>query len=127
MVSPSAPIEFVITAPGYATARSTAADSRAAATSSTCAQNAWPTADNGADSVVTLARPRGYLDPARDKMLLDGAVPAGVPAGTVWGRPRSSPRGACAVLRVNSMANAWWGRPGLPPAAGHLVFLELTY
>ena len=83
-------------------------------------------ADKGAESVVTLTRPRGYLDPARDKMLLDGAVPAGVPAGAGVASAKVKPAGG-----VRSIAGEFNGERvvGLtwPAAQGHVVMLELNH
>ena len=83
-------------------------------------------ADKAAESIVTLTRPRGYLDPARDKMLLDGAAPAGVPAGAGVATAKVKPSGG-----VRSIAGEFNGERVVgqtwPAASGHLVFLELTY
>ena len=125
-VSPGAPVEFVITAPGYATTHIYRSGFPRSSDLIHLRAERMADADKGADSVVTLTRPRGYLDPARDKMLLDGAVPAGVPAGAGVASAKVKPAGG-----VRSIAGEFNGERVVgqtwPAASGHLVFLELTY
>ena len=82
-------------------------------------------ADKAAESIVTLTRPRGYLDPARDKMLLDGAAPAGVPAGagvaTAKVKPAGGVRSIAAEFNGERVVGQTW-----PAAQGHVVMLEIS-
>ena len=120
------PVEFVISAPGYATTHIYRSGFPRSSNLIHLRAERMADADKSAESVVTLTRPRGYLDPARDKMLLDGAVPAGVPAGAGVASAKVKPAGG-----VRSIAGEFNGERVVgqtwPAASGHLVFLELTY
>ena len=125
VVVPGAPIEFVITAPGYATTHIYRSGFPRSSDLIHLRAERMADADKGAESVVTLTRPRGYLDPARDKMLLDGAVPAGVPAGAGVASAKVKPAGG-----VRSIAGEFNGERVVgqtwPAAQGHLVMLEIS-
>lgn len=125
-VSPGAPVEFVITAPGYATTHIYRSGFPRSSDLIHLRAERMADADKGADSVVTLTPPRGYLDPARDKMLLDGAVPAGVPAGAGVGSAKVKPAGGVRAIAAEFNGERLVGQTW-PAANGHLVFLELTY
>ena len=125
-VSPGAPVEFVITAPGYATTHIYRSGFPRSSDLIHLRAERMADADKGADSVVTLTRPRGYLDPARDKMLLDGAVPAGVPAGAGVASAKVKPAGGVRAIAAEFNGERLVGQTW-PAASGHLVFLELTY
>lgn len=103
---PGVPHEFVVSAPGYATTHIYRSGFPRSSSLVHLRAERMADADQGAESVVTLARPRGYLDPARDKMLLEMAPspPACLPA-RAWRPPRSSPRAESAASRANSMGN----------------------
>jgi triacylglycerol lipase len=73
--------EFVITAPGYATTHIYRSGFPRSSSIVHLRAERMAEADTSAESVVTLARPRGYLDPARDTMSVGGAQPPGVPPG----------------------------------------------
>lgn len=125
-VPAGSPVEFVITAPGYATTHIYRSGFPRSSNIVHLRAERMADADKGAESVVTLTRPRGYLDPARDQMLLDGAAPAGVPPGAGVASAKVKPSGG-----VRSIAGEFNGERVVgqtwPAASGHLVFLELTY
>ena len=125
-VQPGTPTEFVISAPGYATTHIYRSGFPRSSNLIHLRAERMADADKAAESIVTLTRPRGYLDPARDKMLLDGAAPAGVPAGAGVATAKVKPSGG-----VRSIAGEFNGERVVgqtwPAASGHLVFLELTY
>lgn len=125
-VSPGTPVEFVISAPGYATTHIYRSGFPRSSNLVHLRAERMADADKGADSVVTLTRPRGYLDPARDKMLLDGAVPAGVPAGAGVASTKVKPAGGVRAIAAEFNGERLVGQTW-PAASGHLVFLELTY
>ena len=125
-VPAGAPVEFAITAPGYATTHIYRSGFPRSSNIVHLRAERMADADKGAESVVTLIRPRGYLDPARDKMLLDGAAPAGVPPGagvaSAKGKPTGGQRTVAAEFNGERVVGQTW-----PATSGHLVFLELTY
>ena len=116
----------MITAPGYATTHIYRSGFPRSSNIVHLRAERMADADKGAESVVTLTRPRGYLDPARDQMLLDGAAPTGVPPGAGVASAKVKPSGG-----VRSIAGEFNGERVVgqtwPAASGHLVFLELTY
>ena len=123
---PGVPLEFVISAPGYATTHIYRSGFPRSSDLIHLRPERIADADKTADSIVTLTRPRGYLDPARDKMLLDGTPPAGVPAGAGVAsakiKPTGSQRAIAAEFNGDRVVGQTW-----PAASGHVVFLELTY
>lgn len=80
--------------------------------------------DKGAESIVTLTRPRGYLDPARDKMLRDGAAPAGVPQAQARPAPRK-PTGGTRPITAEFNGERVVGQTW-PAAQGHVVMLKIS-
>ncbi|KRD48260.1 twin-arginine translocation pathway signal [Acidovorax sp. Root275] len=125
-VPAGSPTEFVITAPGYATTHIYRSGFPRSSDLIHLRAERLADADKGAESVVTLTRPRGYLDPARDKMLLDGAAPAGVPPGAGVASAKVKPSGGVRSIAGEFNGERVVGRTW-PAASGHLVFLELTY
>ena len=125
-VPTGSPIEFVITAPGYATTHIYRSGFPRSSDLIHLRAERMADADKSAESVVTLTRPRGYLDPARDKMLLDGAAPAGVPAGAGVASAKVKPAGGVRAIAAEFNGERVVGQTW-PAASGHLVFLELTY
>jgi len=125
-IPPGTPTEFVISAPGYATTHIYRSGFPRSSNLIHLRAERMADADKAAESIVTLTRPRGYLDPARDKMLLDGAAPAGVPAGagvaTAKVKPSGGQRTIAAEFNGERVVGQTW-----PAASGHLVFLEMTY
>ena len=85
-------------------------------------------ADKSAPAIVNMTRPRGYFDPARDKMSFDGQSPppgaVPVPASRVRRSSRRTQR--LARWSPNSTASAWLGALACGEQ-GHVTTLELTY
>ncbi|MCY1554471.1 hypothetical protein D9M68_910450 [compost metagenome] len=84
-------------------------------------------ADRNAPSLVILDRPRGYFDPARDRMVFDGQSPppgalpgAGVSSSRI--RPAGPARPIVAEFNGERIVGRNW-----PAAEGHVAVLELTY
>jgi triacylglycerol lipase len=124
---PNAPYEFVVAAPGYATTHTYRSPfPRSSTIVDLQAQRIAP-ADKDAAAVVTLVRPRGYLDPARDRMSLDGkSPPPGVlpGAGIASSKLKTSAQPRPIVAEFNGEQVV--GRPW-PTANNELTFLELTW
>lgn len=124
---PGVPYEFEISAPGYATTHIYRSGFPRSSKLVHLGAERLADADKDARSVVTLTRPRGYFDPARDRIRLDGNTPPGVPAGA--GVAASRLRLADAGLRAitgefngERVTGQTW-----PAAEGHVVVLELSY
>lgn len=125
-VQPGVPLEFVVSAPGYATTHIYRSGFPRSSDLVHLRAERMADADKGAESIVTLVRPRGYLDPARDKMLLDGAQPPGVPPGAGVASAKVKPAGGVRSIAAEFNGERVVGQTW-PAASGHLVFLELTY
>ena len=125
-VQPGVPLEFVVSAPGYATTHIYRSGFPRSSDLVHLRAERMADADKGAESIVTLVRPRGYLDPARDKMLLDGAQPPGVPPGAGVASAKVKPAGGMRSIAAEFNGERVVGQTW-PAASGHLVFLELTY
>lgn len=123
---PGVPHEFVVSAPGYATTHIYRSGFPRSSDLIHLRPERIADADKGADAIVTLTRPRGYLDPARDKMLLDGAAPAGVPAGAGVASAKVKPAGGQRPIAAEFNGERVVGQTW-PAASGHVVLLELTY
>jgi len=124
---PETRYEFVITAPGYATTHIY----RSPFPRSSSVVNLRPARiaeiDKHAPAIVTMSRPRGYLDPGRDKMALDGQSPppgavlgAGVSASTV--KPTGLPRTITGEFNGERVTGRSW-----PASENQVTILELTY
>ncbi|MDD0840540.1 twin-arginine translocation pathway signal [Curvibacter sp. HBC61] len=124
------PYEFVISAPGYATTHIyRSAFARGSDWVHLRAERLTPT-DSTAGSVLVYTRPRGYFDPSRDSLSLDGSSTLpGVPATGTAGF--SSSRLVLAPAPLRSVKAEFNGEVlvGLnwPANEQHLVVLELTY
>ena len=120
------PHEFVITAPGYATTHIYRSGFPRSSDLIHLRPERMADADKAASSIVTMTRPRGYLDPARDTMALDGAAPSGVPAGAGAASAKVKPTGGmrpiAAEFNGERVAGQTW-----PAAQGRVVMLEMTY
>ena len=125
-VQAGAPVEFVVSAPGYATTHIYRSGFPRGSDLVHLRAERMADADKGAESIVTLVRPRGYLDPARDKMLLDGAQPPGVPLGAGVASAKVKPAGGVRAIAAEFNGERVVGQTW-PAASGHLVFLELNY
>jgi triacylglycerol lipase len=125
---PDARYEFVIAAPGYATTHIYRSPFPRSSSVLNMRAQRIADADKNAPWIITMDRPRGYLDPARDKMAFDGQSP---PPGAVMGAGVSSskikPTGRLArpvVAEFNGervVGRSW------PAAENHLAILEMTY
>ena len=124
---PDARYEFVVSAPGYAVTHFY----RSPFPRSSDVVNMRPEriadADKNAPAVTIMYRPRGYLDPGRDKMAFDGQSP---PPGAVLGagvasskiKPTGLPRTVVAEFNGEVVVGRTW-----PLAENHVSVLELTY
>ncbi|MBU1350855.1 MAG: twin-arginine translocation pathway signal [Gammaproteobacteria bacterium] len=124
-VPAGSPTEFVITAPGYATTHIYRSGFPRSSNIIHLRAERISDADKGAESVVTLTRPRGYLDPARDKMLLDGAVPVGVPSGAGAASTKIKPSGGVRPITAEFNGERVTGQTW-PAAQGRVVMLEIS-
>ena len=122
--APGAHHEFVLAAPGYATTHVY----RSPFPRSSELVNLRPErvpAPSGAASLVILKRPRGYLDPGRDRMSFDGqSPPPGVLPGAGVDSSRVQPkemRTVVAEFNGERIAGRSW-----PLAEGNVSVIELT-
>ncbi|RLJ39156.1 alpha/beta fold hydrolase [Acidovorax sp. 106] len=122
---PGVPHEFVISALGYATTHIYRSSLPRSSDLIHLRPERIADADKTADSIVTLTRPRGYLDPARDKMLLDGAAPVGVPAGAGVASAKIKPSGGQRPIAAEFNGERVVGQTW-PAAQGHVVLLEIS-
>ncbi|MFY3385664.1 alpha/beta fold hydrolase [Paracidovorax sp. MALMAid1276] len=122
---PGVPLEFVVSAPGYATTHIYRSGFPRSSQIIHLRAERMADADKGAASVVTLTRPRGYLDPARDRMLLDGAAPAGVPAGAGVASAKVKPTGGVRSIVAEFNGEKVTGQTW-PAAEGRVVMLEIS-
>ncbi|MGZ5848239.1 MAG: twin-arginine translocation pathway signal, partial [Ramlibacter sp.] len=67
--------EFVVAAPGYATTHIYRSPFPRSSTLVNLRPERLPEAARAAPAVANMNRPRGYLDPARDRMAFDGQSP----------------------------------------------------
>ena len=126
VVSPDTPLEFVLSAPGYATTHIYRSPFPRSSNIVHLRPERMAEADKSAASVVTMSRPRGYLDPARDTMLLDGVAPPGVPPGAGGASAKVKPAGGERAISAEFNGERVTGRTW-PASAGDVVVLELTY
>jgi triacylglycerol lipase len=127
VADPNARLEFVLAAPGYATTHIYRSPFPRSSTLVHMRPERVPDADKNAPSLVIMNRPRGYLDPARDKMAFDGQTP---PPGAVLGagvsssriKPTGLPRAVMAEFNGERVVGRSW-----PLADNHVSVLELTY
>lgn len=124
---PDARYEFVVSAPGYATTHFYRSPFPRSSDVVNMRPERIPEADRNAPSLVIMNRPRGYLDPGRDKMAFDGQSP---PPGAVLGagvsssriKPAGLPRAVVAEFNGERVVGRSW-----PLAENHVSVLELTY
>jgi len=119
--------EFAVSAPGYATTHVYRSPFPRSSTVVNMRPERIPEADKNAPALAIMSRPRGYLDPARDKMAFDGQSPppgavlgAGVAASRI--KPAGLPRAVVAEFNGERVVGRTW-----PLADGHVSVLELTY
>jgi hypothetical protein len=125
--SPQARYEFVLTAPGYATTHIYRSPFPRSSALVNLRPERVPEADRSAPSLAILNRPRGYLDPGRDRMSFDGQSPppgalpgAGVSSSRI--RPTGAPRAIVAEFNGERVVGRIW-----PLSENHVSILELTY
>jgi pimeloyl-ACP methyl ester carboxylesterase len=121
------PYEFVISAPGYATTHIYRSPFPRASTLVHLRAERLADADKTAQSSITLTRPRGYFDAARDTMQFDGKALPGVPptgAGVSSSKiilAQGGLRPISAEFNGEKITGQTW-----PAASNHVVVLELT-
>jgi pimeloyl-ACP methyl ester carboxylesterase len=119
--------EFVVSAPGYATTHFYRSPFPRSTTVLNLRPERVPEADKNAPTLALMTRPRGYLDPGRDKMAFDGQSP---PPGAVLGagvavsriKPVGLPRTLVAEFNGERVVGRSW-----PLADNHVSVLELSY
>ncbi|MET0963005.1 MAG: alpha/beta fold hydrolase [Noviherbaspirillum sp.] len=125
---PGVPYEFVLSAPGYATTHIYRSGFPRSSDILVLRPERIAEADRAAKQIVLLTRPRGYLDAARDRILLDGRAPGGLPArGGMLATSKlllqeESPRAVPAEFNGERLAGRSWSA-----ADGHVTVLELTH
>ncbi|KQT09595.1 alpha/beta fold hydrolase [Ramlibacter sp. Leaf400] len=124
---PKARYEFVLAAPGYATTHTYRSPFPRSSSLVNLRPERVPEADRSAPALAILNRPRGYLDPNRDRMAFDGQSPppgaapgAGVSSSRI--RPAGAPRAVVAEFNGEKVVGRTW-----PLAENHVSVLELTY
>ena len=119
--------EFEVAATGYATTHFYRSPFPRSSTVVNMRPERVPDADKNAPALVLMNRPRGYLDPGRDKMAFDGQSP---PPGAVLGagvaqsrlKPDGLPRAIVAEFNGERVVGRTW-----PLKDNHVSVLELTY
>lgn len=120
--------EFALAAPGYTTTHIYRSPfPRSSGIVDMHPERVTNEAERRAPSLVIFSRPRGYFDPARDRMVFDGrSPPPGVPPGAGVSSSRITPAGAPrqVVAEFNGERVVGWS---WPMAENHVAVLELTY
>jgi triacylglycerol lipase len=128
VASPHTPYEFVVTAPSYATTHVYRSGFARSSSVVHFRPERIADADKAAGSIVSFIRPRGYFDPDRDRMSLDGKALPGVPVGVGAGESRSRlvlPAAAVRAVPAEFNGEKLVGR-SWPVAENRVVVLELT-
>ncbi len=124
------PYEFVISAPGYATTHIYRSPFPRSSNIVDMHPVRLTAADQGAGSVITFERPRGYFDPAREQISFDGHTPppgvpptgvAGISSSTIKTAPSAGVRAITGQLDGERITARTW-----PAAQDNAVVLELT-
>jgi hypothetical protein len=126
-VQSGAPLEFVISAPGYATTHIYRSGFPRSSNLVHLRPERIADADKDAKSLVLFVRPRGYFDPARDRMSLDGQPLPGVPPGAGVASSKlkldsETQRTVSGEFNGEKITALSW-----PAAQGHVAVLELSY
>jgi pimeloyl-ACP methyl ester carboxylesterase len=126
-VPTGAPLEFVISASGYATTHIYRSGFARGSELVHLRPERLADADKDAKSLILFSRPRGYFDPQRDRMSLDGQPLPGVPpgAGVATSRLKLNSEAQRAVrgeFNDEKITGLSW-----PAAQGHVAVLELSY
>ena len=125
---PGTPYEFVVAAPGYATTHIYRSPFPRSSRIVNLKPERIADADRDAAAIVTMTRPRGYLDPQRDKMVFDGQSP---PPGALPGAGVASSkikltgaqaRPVVAEFNGERVTGRVW-----PAAQDEVTLLELSY
>src|SRR5690606_18207718 len=122
------PLEFALSAPGYATTHIYRSPFPRSSALIHLRAERLAEADKAAASVVTLTRPRGYFDLARDRMSLDGKPLPGVgPGGAGLSSAKlqikePAARAVAAEFNGEKLVGRSW-----PTSENRVVLLELTY
>ena len=125
---PGTPYEFVVASPGYATTHIYRSPFPRSSRIVNLKPERIAEADREAAAIVTMARPRGYFDPMRDKMAFDGQSP---PPGAVPGAGVASSRLKLSSAQARPVVAEFNGERVTgrvwPAAEGHVSLLEMTY
>jgi pimeloyl-ACP methyl ester carboxylesterase len=128
--------EFVVSAPGYAITHVYRSPFPRSSSLVNLHPERLPEADRAAPAVAIMTRPRGYLDPTRDRMTFDGQSP---PPGALPGagvatsrlRPTGPARPIVAEFNGERVVGRTWPDTGVRTAGmpwmGEVSVLELTY
>lgn len=120
------PYEFVVSAPGYATTHIYRSPFPRSSTIVNLHPERIAAADRGAPSLVLFTRPRGYFDPARDRMAFDGqSPPPGALPGAGVATSRIKPTGPQRTVVGEFNGERVVGRTW--PGTDQVSVLELTY
>jgi hypothetical protein len=125
---PGTRYEFAIAAPGYTTTHLYRSPfPRSCSIVNMHPERVTSEAERKADALVIFTRPRGYFDPARDRMEFDGHTPppgvlpgAGVSSSRIT--PSGPPRKVTAEFDGEKLVGMTW-----PMAENQVCVLELTY
>ena len=124
------PYEFAISAPGYATTHIYRSPFPRSSNIVDMHPVRLAAADQGAGSVITFERPRGYFDAVRDQVSFDGLTPppgvppagvAGVSSSTIKTAASTQVRSITGMLDSERITGRTW-----PAAQDNAVVLELT-
>ena len=124
---PGVPLEFVISAPGYATTHIYRSGFPRSSNIIMLRPERIAEADRSAKQIVVMTRPRGYMDGARDRMMLDGRAPSGLPPrGGMLSISKlllqeDAPRAVQADFNGERLVGRSWNA-----ADGHVTLLEIT-
>ncbi len=128
---PRAALEFVVSAPGYATLHSYRSPFPRSSSVVHLRAERLAAADANAGAVVNFTRPRGYFGVPRDSVMFDGQQPApGIPSGVAGVAaskivlPDGASRSVIGEYRSGPISERIVGRTW-PAAGNNLVTLEL--
>jgi len=121
------PYEFVVGAAGYATTHIYRSPFPRSSSVVHLRPERIPETDRAGPSLVIFTRPRGYFDPARDRMAFDGqSPPPGVLPGAGVSASRIKPNGPLRAVAAEFNGEKVVGRTW-PTANNEVSVLELTY
>jgi pimeloyl-ACP methyl ester carboxylesterase len=124
---PGTPCEFLVAAPGYATTHIYRSPFPRSSDIVNMRPERIAAADQAGPALVVMSRPRGYFDPARDRMAFDGQRPppgalpgAGVSTSRI--KPAGPQRTVIAEFNGERVVGRTW-----PMESNEVSVLELTY